>query len=131
MPELTDIDSVIAAWTARLDEQAEAARQEIEIAEHFRPDDCEDEYQWHRIWRKKGNGVRMGSSFEPGAPTPTEVLADIEAKRAVIAQYRQAEAEWRVQHETNRDSLDVLFVESPLRALESAIRILAGAGEQQ
>lgn len=77
--------SDLVEWLTKiLDEDEKPAREEKELADEVydRPAFTVD-YQWARMTKHTSGG--WGSSFAPGAPSPDAVLADIAAKRAVIA----------------------------------------------
>ncbi len=138
-----DIETVIAAFTARLDRLEEVAR---------------DAGKRAMEWRSDGHGVQ-GGPFDPpdleydisergrhtivydeGWPEaaeaihmalhdPRSVLADIAAKRKILADYREAEElrdRWLAEE---LPSTGDPFVR--VRVLEGVIRTLAGAVEEE
>jgi hypothetical protein len=75
---------LVAFLNARLDEREELAQAEADMAaEFFPPEQATLEYGWYRHTKRRTSGG-SGTSFAPGAPSPTEVLADIAAKRAIV-----------------------------------------------
>lgn len=80
--------TVVEFLKARLDEAERLARLEKQLADDFFGEvEFTVEYQWARM-TKHTNGAR-GSSFSKGAPPPEAVLADIAAKRHIIADYKR------------------------------------------
>lgn len=71
---------------ARFDEAETGAREVIEL-EDLVPG-YEYEYQWARIVRRPGNLTVASSSFQPGAPTPHDVLRTVAAYRAILVHHR-------------------------------------------
>lgn len=69
---------------ARIAEREDAARATVEIGQKYTPDGYSHEYEWARILINP-NGKRQGSyTFEPGAPSPEEVLRQCTAIRATL-----------------------------------------------
>lgn len=77
MPDLSEF------LLARIAEDEEAARAEVELVDRFFTDEFEISYQWARMTRLPRTGG-AGSSFMPGCPTPARVLAECEAKRLIV-----------------------------------------------
>lgn len=86
----------LASWLTQIwDEQERRARLEKQLADDFFvSEDIAVEYQWARM-TKHSNGS-YGSSFSPGAPAPTEVLARIAADRQILALH-SGDRDWPCQ----------------------------------
>jgi hypothetical protein len=67
---------------ACLDEREAAALQAQEMARYR--DGMDIQWKWALLTKPPQFAAGWSSSFEPGAPSPDEVLADIAAKRAII-----------------------------------------------
>lgn len=69
---------------ARIAEREAAARTTIEIGHKYTPEGYSHEYEWARILIGP-NGKRQGSyTFEPGAPSPEEVLRQCATLRRIL-----------------------------------------------
>lgn len=103
--------------TARLDELEPAAVRAKEASEAFTSDTGQTltlSWQWNLWVEYSGGGV--ASVARDGAPDPTLVLADIAAKRAIVAEHVGAEAYYR----THTDA-----PAGELTGLGTAVRLLA------
>lgn len=91
----------LAAWLRdRLDEQEQAANDAIDEAEaHWPPTEFTAEWQWAYLTRHRTRGI-SGLHCAPGAPTPTQVLAEVAAGQPTREQWtasvrRVADQIWR------------------------------------
>lgn len=72
---------------ARIAEREDAARATAEIGQKYTPEGYSHEYEWARILINP-NGKRQGSyTFEPGAPSPEEVLRQCVALRKILNEH--------------------------------------------
>ena len=82
--------TIVEFLTARLDEREPSVQLTIELTERAYPaDEFVVRWNWARLTEHKTSGG-YGHTFEPGAPTPAETLAEIAAKRAILAEYERA-----------------------------------------
>jgi Family of unknown function (DUF6221) len=77
------MDDLLAFLRERLDEDEQVAQAALDIdARVFAPPEFTVTYQWARMTRHQSGG--RGTGFEPGAPSPARVLADVAAHRAIV-----------------------------------------------
>jgi hypothetical protein len=107
------VDDLIAFLRARLDEDEQAAQQVLS----FEADGFKWEYQWARHGRYQGRVTR--SSFEPGAPSPRRVLAEVEAKREILDEYRLWADDDSRDYDQSQTAVD------RTAALEEVVKLLA------
>jgi hypothetical protein len=93
------MDDLIAFLRARLDEDEQAAQYVLS----FEADGFTWEYQWARFGRHRGRVTR--SSFEPGAPSPRRVLAEVEAKRRIVDECERKIRRMRLRVDQNGDDI--------------------------
>lgn len=75
--------TIIEFIRARLDEEGSAARAEADLQERVFPaNEFTIHYEWSRQTHHHSGG--SGTSLAPGAPSPSQVIRDIEAKRALL-----------------------------------------------
>lgn len=88
--ETEEAVSDLIEWLTQIwDEQEKSASEEVELTQHvYDRSEFTVEYQWARMTKHASGGY--GSSFAPGAPSPTEVLAKIAADREILALYQKA-----------------------------------------
>src|SRR6266536_453793 len=81
---MNDSKTDLAAWLTQIwDEEKRSAQLSIEITERAYPaDEFNVRWKWARLTEHKTSGGG-GQSFEPGAPSPTEVLARIAADQKI------------------------------------------------
>jgi hypothetical protein len=80
--------SELVEWLkAQLDEDERVARAVLDLAVRVFPaPEFAIEYHWALV-RRHQNGAR-GVTYEPGAPSPARVVAEVEAKRRIIAEHQ-------------------------------------------
>lgn len=81
--------NIIDFLTARLEEDADAAQAAITAQEEIYPaPGFEVRYEWSRRTRHVSGGG--GVEPVPGAPSPSQVLREVAAKRKLIHEYQEA-----------------------------------------
>lgn len=86
---MTGMDDLITWLRAVLDDLERVALQVLS----FESEGFEWEYHWARHGRYNGRVTRQ--TFEPGAPSPRHVLAQVDATRRMIERYAlYADAQW-------------------------------------
>lgn len=76
--------TVVEFLRERLDEDEAVARHEVDLMERLLTprEEWTLTYQWARFTVHVSGG--SGAHYAPGAPSPTRVLADIDAKRRIL-----------------------------------------------
>lgn len=74
---------------ARTGELEKAANEAVELEEMSAIDGYGFEYRWARFRTRNGK-AQASYTFEPGSPTPDEVLRQCNANRALLEQYASA-----------------------------------------
>lgn len=78
------MDDLIEFLRAQLDDEERVTQAEIDAAERaFPAAEFDVEYGWSRRATFRANGA-FGTSTAPGAPTPKERLAEVDAKRRIL-----------------------------------------------
>lgn len=85
---MTDIHEFLEA---RIDEDEAVARRALAVEQFYAADEqiypageFEISYEWTRMIQHRKNGAH-GHRFGPGCPSPTRVLRECSAKRAILA----------------------------------------------